>query len=228
MHVQPARLRGSPETSPSVAVLAARSRYHLARSTHQGSKGSACPLPSARAPGQSGQSSPSSNLTTVSTSGHDDPSIRAATAMRLTPVAHSTARRLKPRPAIRSAAVRAMCWTTRAAPSAVTPSGQRFGSSVNSLGVALRAVPPRNSDSPVNLIGNVVARLRRAGGLPRLEARRLRATWLVELMRARIPHEVIARAAGLATTEQLARYLRWVPPVTEETALRMLRGTPWK
>ena len=60
--------------------------------------------------------------------------------------------------------------------------------------------------------------------LPALSAGRLRATWIVELMAARIDHDLIAKAAGLASAASLSRYQYHVPPLDDATAIRLLHG----
>jgi hypothetical protein len=75
-----------------------------------------------------------------------------------------------------------------------------------------------------NLIGSWPQHHPTPAGLPALSAGRLRASWIVELMRARICHDVIARAAGLASAASLARYQHFVPPLTDTQTLRILRG----
>ncbi|MET8983781.1 hypothetical protein ABZX85_50315 [Streptomyces sp. NPDC004539] len=41
----------------------------------------------------------------------------------------------------------------------------------------------------------------------------MRATWIVELMAAHIDHDLIAKAAGLASAASLTRYQHHVPPL---------------
>jgi integrase len=57
-----------------------------------------------------------------------------------------------------------------------------------------------------------------------LSARRLRSTWIVELLTRRIDPQVIASAAGMASAAALARYHQWVPALDEQAATRLLRG----
>jgi hypothetical protein len=82
--------------------------------------------------------------------------------------------------------------------------------------------PERTVEKPVHLISNIVDRMRLSRGVPRLDTRRARSTWIVSLLRDHVPHDVIAKAAGLSSTEALARYMRWVPPISDESALRMM------
>lgn len=65
---------------------------------------------------------------------------------------------------------------------------------------------------PDNLIASWTWQHRPDDPLPRINARRLRASWIVSLMRRRIDPGVIAAAAGLASTASLARYQHFVPP----------------
>ena len=85
--------------------------------------------------------------------------------------------------------------------------------------------PERTTENPVRVISNVVARMPCTRGVPRLDARRARSTWIVSLLCDRVPSDVVAKAAGLASSETLARYTHWVPPLTDEETLRLLRGT---
>ncbi|GAB2835769.1 hypothetical protein [Streptomyces daliensis] len=84
--------------------------------------------------------------------------------------------------------------------------------------------PGRTTAYPKNLLGSWTHRHRPTGGLPSLSAGRLRATWIVELLTARIDHDIIAQAAGLASAASLARYQHLVPPLDTATAERLLRG----
>ncbi|WP_425834056.1 hypothetical protein [Streptomyces fractus] len=84
--------------------------------------------------------------------------------------------------------------------------------------------PRRTVAYAKNLISSWSLLHRPPGGLPPVSAGRLRATWIVELMAARIDHDLIAKAAGLASASSLARYQHHVPPLDEVTAMRLLRG----
>lgn len=84
--------------------------------------------------------------------------------------------------------------------------------------------PGRTTDYAKNLIGSWPQHHPTPADLPALSAGRLRASWIVELMRARICHDVIATAAGLASAASLARYQHFVPPLTDAQTLRILRG----
>ncbi|MFD8478863.1 hypothetical protein [Kitasatospora sp. NPDC059673] len=75
-----------------------------------------------------------------------------------------------------------------------------------------------------NLIGSWSLVHQPPTGLPTLSAGRLRASWIVELMTERIDHDLIAKAAGLASAASLARYQHFVPPLDDNTAARLLRG----
>ncbi|WP_327129409.1 hypothetical protein [Streptomyces sp. NBC_01727] len=85
--------------------------------------------------------------------------------------------------------------------------------------------PRRTTEYAKNLIGSWSLRHPPPGGLPALSVGRLRATWIVELMTARIDHDLIAKAAGLASAASLARYQHLIPPLEESTAAQLLRGT---
>ena len=76
-----------------------------------------------------------------------------------------------------------------------------------------------------NLIGNWARRMRSADpNVPLVDLRRLRCTWIVSLLRERVPPDLIARAAGLASTAALASYQVWVPEPTRDAEIRLLRG----
>lgn len=84
--------------------------------------------------------------------------------------------------------------------------------------------PGRKTAAAKNLISSWPQRHRPRPGLPPLSARRLRSSWIVELLSERIDPVVIARAAGMASPAALAPYHRWVPPLREEEVGRLLRG----
>jgi len=84
--------------------------------------------------------------------------------------------------------------------------------------------PGRTVEYSKNLIGSWSLMHRPSGSTPAVSVGRLRATWIVELMRAHIDHHLIAQAAGLASAASLARWQHLVPPVDEATAARLLRG----
>ncbi|MFD7260530.1 hypothetical protein [Streptomyces sp. NPDC059874] len=85
--------------------------------------------------------------------------------------------------------------------------------------------PDRKVERPKNAISNWVARHRPGDPkIPVPDMRRLRATWIVSLLRDRVPADLIARAAGLTSTASLAAYMRWVPELSRDAAIRLLRG----
>lgn len=84
--------------------------------------------------------------------------------------------------------------------------------------------PRRSVAYAKNLIGSWSLIHRPPAPLPAVSAGRLRATWIVELMAARIDHDLIAKAAGLASAASLARYQHHVPPLDDATAIRLLHG----
>jgi integrase len=83
--------------------------------------------------------------------------------------------------------------------------------------------PGRTVAYAKNLIASWTKVHRPTGDLPPLSARRLRASWIVELLTARIDIGVVAAAAGLAPSA-LARYQHFVPPLEEHAAIELLRG----
>lgn len=85
--------------------------------------------------------------------------------------------------------------------------------------------PGHQDPPPDNLIASWTWQHRPDDPLPRVNARRLRASWIVSLMRRRIDPGVIAAAAGLASTASLARYQHFVPPLGKGETARLLRGT---
>ncbi|MFE7561902.1 hypothetical protein [Kitasatospora sp. NPDC057500] len=84
--------------------------------------------------------------------------------------------------------------------------------------------PRRTRPYAKNLIGSWSHLHQPTDGLPPLSVGRLRAGWIVELMRERIDHDLIAKAAGLASAASLARFQHFVPPLDDATAARLLRG----
>lgn len=86
-------------------------------------------------------------------------------------------------------------------------------------------LPQRQVADPKNGITNWIERVQRgSSGLPELNLARLRSTWIVELLRQRIPEDVVAAAAGMASTAGLAPYRSSVPKLTRGATVRMLRG----
>ncbi len=83
--------------------------------------------------------------------------------------------------------------------------------------------PGRASRHAKNLFSSWTARHRPTGGLPAVSVRRLRSSWIVELLSARIDVGVVAAAAGTSTSA-LARYQHFVPALSELTAVALLRG----
>jgi hypothetical protein len=57
----------------------------------------------------------------------------------------------------------------------------------------------------------------------RLEARRLRSAWIVEMLTLRIDREILAKAAGLSGSAQLSKYTPWVPRPTRAEVIEALR-----
>ncbi|CAM5323342.1 hypothetical protein GCM10010334_32310 [Streptomyces finlayi] len=84
--------------------------------------------------------------------------------------------------------------------------------------------PGHRDPPPDNLIASWTWQHRPEAPLPGLNARRLRASWIVSLLRRRIDAGVIATAAGLASTAPLARYQHFVPPPNMQETVRLLRG----
>ncbi|MFH8728654.1 hypothetical protein [Streptomyces termitum] len=84
--------------------------------------------------------------------------------------------------------------------------------------------PGRKAGATKNLVSSWPARHRPHAGLPRLETRRLRATWIVGLLRQRIDPVLIAQAAGMRSVASLSPYFHWVPSISPEQAAELLRG----
>ncbi|GAA3360730.1 hypothetical protein GCM10017744_044510 [Streptomyces antimycoticus] len=68
------------------------------------------------------------------------------------------------------------------------------------------------------------ARHRPPNGLPALSARRLRSTWIVNLLATGISPAVVATAAGMTSPAGLAPYHQWVRPLPRKEVLRLLHG----
>ncbi|WP_432746597.1 hypothetical protein H7827_18425 [Streptomyces sp. JH002] len=84
--------------------------------------------------------------------------------------------------------------------------------------------PRRSVEYAKNLVSSWPLHHRPPDGLPALAVGRLRATWIVELMAARIDHDLIAKTAGLASAASLARFQHHVPALDTPTAVKLLRG----
>lgn len=84
--------------------------------------------------------------------------------------------------------------------------------------------PGRQVEAAKNLVSNWAGRHLPPRGMPRLSLARLRSTWIVGLMTRRIDRELIAEVAGLQSSAQLAKYAKWVPPISSDEANRLLRG----
>lgn len=85
--------------------------------------------------------------------------------------------------------------------------------------------PDRQVERPKNAISNWVARNKPGDRkVPVPDMRRLRATWIVSLLRDHVPTDLIAKAAGLKSAAALAPYLAWVPEISDDAAVRLLRG----
>ncbi len=83
--------------------------------------------------------------------------------------------------------------------------------------------PGRAARHAKNLFSSWTARHPPTGGLPALSVRRLRSSWIVELLSARIDLRVVAAAAGMSASA-LARYHHFVPALDQPTAVALLRG----
>ena len=88
--------------------------------------------------------------------------------------------------------------------------------------------PGRTVDAAKNLISNWTRTAKAARGVPSISARRLRSTWIVALMTDRVDRELIARVASLSSSAQLAKYAKWVPALTDDAEIRLLRGPAWE
>ncbi|WP_405898268.1 hypothetical protein OG242_12685 [Streptomyces sp. NBC_00727] len=84
--------------------------------------------------------------------------------------------------------------------------------------------PGRKVEAAKNLVSSWPARHRPHAGLPPLSARRLRTTWIVDLLRQRIDPALVAQAAGMNSAASLGPYFHWVPPLAPEQAAELLRG----
>lgn len=99
-----------------------------------------------------------------------------------------------------------------------------LGELADQAGLGYLFRPRRTTEYAKNLIGSWSLTHLPPDGLPTVSVGRLRATWIVELMRAHIDHHLIAQAAGLASAASLARWQHLVPPLDDATAARLLRG----
>jgi integrase len=85
--------------------------------------------------------------------------------------------------------------------------------------------PGRKVTAAKNLVSSWPSRHRPGAGLPPLSARRLRSTWIVQLLAEGVSPAVVARAAGMTSPTGLAAYHRWVPALPGEAVIRLLRGS---
>jgi hypothetical protein len=76
-----------------------------------------------------------------------------------------------------------------------------------------------------NLTDALTAVLRADAGLPRLQAGRLRATWLVACAEL-IGVHAFMHAAGISCSQRLGDLVSYLPAVEEQTAVALLRGAP--
>jgi hypothetical protein len=75
-----------------------------------------------------------------------------------------------------------------------------------------------------NLTDALTAALCADAGLPRLQAGRLRATWLTECAR-RIGLHAFMHAAGVRCTQRLGDLVSYLPAVEEQAAVALLGGS---
>ncbi|SCK09473.1 hypothetical protein H180DRAFT_00468 [Streptomyces sp. WMMB 322] len=84
--------------------------------------------------------------------------------------------------------------------------------------------PGRKVDAAKNLISSWPRRHTPPNGLPPLSARRLRSTWIVNLLAEGVSPTVVADAAGMTSPAALSPYHHWVPPLAKGEVFRLLRG----
>lgn len=75
-----------------------------------------------------------------------------------------------------------------------------------------------------NWLGQLQARFVRGASTPPISTQRLRATWLLQHLRARTPVLELVTAAGLRRLDSLSGLLRHVEPLAAEDRDRVLRG----
>lgn len=83
---------------------------------------------------------------------------------------------------------------------------------------------PNSSRGDRNLLSRLIT-VKVSGDNPKLNAQRLRATWIVWHLCARTPLDVLAAAAGIDRGDSgaIARYLRFVPDMAADEARLLLR-----
>ena len=84
--------------------------------------------------------------------------------------------------------------------------------------------PERTNLEAKNTLSAWAATVRLPPPIGRLEARRLRSTWIVEMLTLRIDREILAKAAGLSGSAQLSKYTAWVPKPTRAEVIGALRS----
>jgi hypothetical protein len=75
-----------------------------------------------------------------------------------------------------------------------------------------------------SVTGNIVDRADTFDDTPKIDISRLRSTWLMSLMRRRIPIQVILNAAGLQTARSLTDLVPHLPPLHDCDTYDWLRG----
>jgi hypothetical protein len=83
--------------------------------------------------------------------------------------------------------------------------------------------PERTHLQAKNTLSAWAANVRLPQPVDRLEARRLRSAWIVEMLTLRIDREILAKAAGLAGSAQLSKYTAFVPKPTRAEVIGALR-----
>lgn len=83
-------------------------------------------------------------------------------------------------------------------------------------------IRPQRKTNPRNFVTNLVDRSTKPEWGP--QSQQMRATWLVEHMSTGTPVAVLLEAAGLQSLDALARYMRFVAPITAASARIQLRG----
>lgn len=83
-------------------------------------------------------------------------------------------------------------------------------------------IRPQRKTNPRNFVTNLVDRSTKPEWGP--QSQQMRATWLVEHMSTGTPVAVLLEAAGLQSLDALARYMRFVAPITAASARIQLRS----
>lgn len=83
---------------------------------------------------------------------------------------------------------------------------------------------PNRTRTTNDVVSAFIARTHRPRGTPTVRARKMRNTWLVRHLTNRVDVNTLMQAAGLQSLESISRLSQFVPAMTEQARISMLRG----